>query len=594
MFLTNLRKLFAILRSEHSLTEELKKLRSMAIKTAVWLLIYELILLGQMYPMRWYFDGLSGGMTREKFALLLLLIVGGELVMIQAIKWMDSARVSLNHYFLQFMWSYNKRVELRLDVAWHIARSSGEKEAILNKNIAKIENLVDNFLFDVTPIVLRVSITCAWLFYLYPPAGIVSFVTIVGYSWIVILNERKIAPLRRDYFAKLREMDKSGSEITSRWRTIKQLGLEQEFVTANKELLMSHFHEEEWRHPLYLTYILRQSRLIAVSRGILYCVLGMAFFSRSITGIGLVALAINWMERSYSNFGRIAQFQRYLHEGGEALRELVALYQVVPGVRQPESPIWPGSPRGELAFREVGFSYPNGKQNALLKVSFTAKPNETVAIVGSTGCGKSTIARLATREFDPDVGEITLDGIPLARLDFERLRREAIAVVSQDFELFDRTVRENIRLGNPNAPEGSEIEAARSACCLDFIHSLAKGFDTVIGEDGVSLSGGQRQRIAIARALIKKPRILILDEATSALDAESQEEIRQTIDSLIQSRTCTILVIAHRFSTIMNTDKVIVMENGMVTASGTHNELLRGNGLYNRLRALELCGELSQ
>jgi ABC-type multidrug transport system fused ATPase/permease subunit len=593
MFLKNLRTLYAILKSEASLAEELKTLRSMAARTAWWLLLYEIITLSQMYPIRWFFDGLSGGITPHKLYLLILLIVGGEMLMIQAVKWMDSSRINLFHFFWQLLWSFNKKVELSLDVAWHISHSTGEKEAILNKNISKIQNLVDNFLFDVIPIILRITITCSWLFYLYPPAGLIALVTILSFCVLVVINERSIAPLRRDFFAKLREIDKSGSEITARWRAIKQLGMENEFVRANKELMMSHFHEEAWRHPLYLTYIQRQSRLIAVSRGVLYLALGTAFVSRSISGIGLIALAINWMERSYSNFGRISQFQRYLHEGGEALRELIALYQVRPSIRQPETPRWPKPLRGKISFVDVSFEYPNGKK-ALSNVTFTADPNQTVAIIGNTGGGKSTIARLAAREFDPNCGTILLDGIPLPEIDYNQLRRSGVAVVSQDFELFDCSVRQNIRLGNPSAPEGSEIEAAKAACCLEFISSLPNGFDTIIGEDGICLSGGQRQRIAIARALIKQPRILILDEATSALDAASQEEIRQTIDQLIAARTCTILVIAHRFSTIMSADKVVVMENGTVSAIGSHEELLRGNGLYNRLRALELCGQISQ
>ncbi|HLM71106.1 MAG TPA: ABC transporter transmembrane domain-containing protein, partial [Polyangiaceae bacterium] len=250
--------------------------------------------------------------------------------------------------------------------------------------------------------------------------------------------------------------------------------------------------------------------------------------------------------------------------------------------REPRIPISGGETRapseGKVELKDVGFSYPTRPDVPVLHGIFlTMRPGEVVALVGSSGAGKSTIAALLMRLYDPDRGEILLDGRPLRDLDPEWLRRQ-IGIVSQEPLLFSSSIAENIRYGRAGATDEELHAAARCANAHDFIMRLPKGYETLVGERGVQLSGGQKQRVAIARAVLKDPRLLVLDEATSALDAESEHLVKEALDRLRRGRTT--LIIAHRLSTVKDADRVLVMDGGRIVQSGEHAALMRQDGLY--------------
>ncbi|MBN1968894.1 MAG: ABC transporter ATP-binding protein [Candidatus Delongbacteria bacterium] len=250
-----------------------------------------------------------------------------------------------------------------------------------------------------------------------------------------------------------------------------------------------------------------------------------------------------------------------------------------PEKQNPFSPV--EKAKGTISFENVSFSYEDNDVNAISDLNFNVKSGETIALVGHSGSGKSTILNLITRFYDPTKGKITIDGNDLRDLSLKWIRKN-IGLVLQEGFLFWGTIRENIRYGRIDATDEEVEDAARLAYAYDFIVSLPHGFDTPLGERGVKLSGGQRQRIAIARAILKNAPVMILDEATSALDNESEFRIQKAIESLIKERTT--FIIAHRLTTIRNADRIFVLDNGQIVESGTHEELMELNGKYYKMQ----------
>jgi subfamily B ATP-binding cassette protein MsbA len=245
--------------------------------------------------------------------------------------------------------------------------------------------------------------------------------------------------------------------------------------------------------------------------------------------------------------------------------------------------------RGEIEFQNVGFTYPTRKEPALSSVSLAVRAGETVALVGGSGGGKTTLVNLLPRFYAPQSGRILLDGHDIQSLKLESLRAN-LALVSQDVVLFNDTIRANIAYGGMGAAADAEVAAAAEAAhAMEFIREMPQGLETLIGENGMRLSGGQRQRLAIARALLKNAPVLILDEATSALDSESERLVQDALETLMRGRST--LVIAHRLSTIERADRIVVLDRGQIAETGTHAELLARNGIYTRLYRIQYAAE---
>jgi ATP-binding cassette subfamily B protein len=292
-------------------------------------------------------------------------------------------------------------------------------------------------------------------------------------------------------------------------------------------------------------------------------------------------------------FVQLSEVWGEMAQAAGAAERLGELLQIRPDIRSPADPVpLPVPPRGEIEFKNVRFVYPDRAGATVLNgVSFRVRPGETVALVGPSGTGKSTIFNLLLRFFDPVSGEVRIDGVRTCDADLTALRART-ALVPQDVALFADTITDNIRYGDPVANLEAVKRAATAAQADDFIRALPEGYDTRLGERGFTLSGGQRQRIALARALLKDAPILLLDEATSALDAESEAQVQRALERVMRERTT--LVIAHRLATVQRADRILVMDEGRIVEEGTHAELIAKGGLYGRLAEMQFAAEAAE
>jgi ATP-binding cassette subfamily B protein len=313
----------------------------------------------------------------------------------------------------------------------------------------------------------------------------------------------------------------------------------------------------------------------------------------------------NMVLRGEMTLGEIVAFNTYLLLMAEPARQLVWLvntageasagvervFEVLEQdleIQSPPSALKLPDLSGRVEFRDVRFRYEGEKTTALDRINLKVEPNQIIALIGPTGSGKTSLVNLVPRFYDVSEGAVLVDGIDVRKVELSSLRKQ-IGIVLQTSLLFSDTIRNNIAYGRPDASLDEVIAAAKAAQAHEFISEMSDGYDTEIGERGITLSGGQRQRIAIARALLLDPRILILDDSTSSVDTETEHLIQQALDRLMEGRTT--FIIAQRLSSVRRADLILVLEDGQIVERGKHDELLARNGLYREIYELQLRGQ---
>ena len=341
---------------------------------------------------------------------------------------------------------------------------------------------------------------------------------------------------------------------------------------------------------------LRVTQLISVFNPVMMVILNLGIVaviyyggiqvSTGTTSVGEIVAFTNYLQNAMFSILTLSLMAGNVSAANVSSGRILKIIDSEPYVRNAQEPVNLGELRGRVAFEGVSFRYKgNGGAPVLSDITFTAEPGERVAILGATGSGKSTLVSLIPRFYDVTGGRITLDGLDIRDIYLESLR-EKIGISTQDTMLFGGTIRDNIKYGKPDASEEEVVAAAKAAQAHEFIIGFPDRYDTAVGQRGVTLSGGQKQRIAIARALLIRPRILILDDSTSAVDAETEYRIEQALETILKDTTC--FIVAQRISTVLNADKILVLDEGRIVAEGTHRQLLETSPIYREIYESQL------
>jgi subfamily B ATP-binding cassette protein MsbA len=531
-----------------------------------------------------------------------VLIAGlvGVYALIQAV---NSGDLYIRHALGQ-RFIFDLRVRLyaylqRLSLSFFEQTSTGELMSRVTNDINALEQFVTHGTSFMAIDLMRLVGTAIILFFLEWRLALLVLIPVpilaIGMRWF----NTRIRPVYRRVRDRLGDINAKLQDNLAGIRVIQAFGREDatmERFTAESQ----RYYEARVRGIRYWSSFFPVMRFIASLGSVLVLGVGAVMVVQGQLSLGSMVAFLSYVVSFYEPIRRLTDIDNVFQEAVAAGERIFELLDEVPEIE--DAPDAVALPRlcGGVCFHDVHFHYgatpadsSQTEPEVLHDVKFRIAPGEVVALVGPSGAGKTSIANLLCRFYDPIHGQITVDGYDLRQVQIKSLRRQ-IAVVLQDTFLFNTTVRENLLYGNPDAGEEEMIAAARAAYAHDFIMALPHGYDTEIGERGVKLSGGQKQRLALARAILADPRILILDEATSSVDAEAEYLIQQALDEVLKGRTA--LVIAHRLSTIRNADKIIALEGGRVCEVGDHRELLSRGGLYSQLyrRQLELAADESE
>jgi ABC-type transport system involved in Fe-S cluster assembly fused permease/ATPase subunit len=463
-----------------------------------------------------------------------------------------------------------------LSLRFHLERRTGGLARAVERGIAGIEFLLSFLLFNVVPTLFEITIVCAILWRLYnwefAAVTLAAIVSYIGFTFIV--TDWRVR-FRREMNERNSESNTKAVDSLLNYETVKYFANETHEADRYDRAL--HAYERAAVKSETTLALLNLGQGVIIASGLIgIMILAAEGVAAERMTVGDFVLVNTYMIQLYTPLNFLGMVYRNIKQSLTDLEQMMGLLKIEPEVEdRPGAPALI-VPRGAVAFRHVDFRY-DPRRRILGDVDFVVPPGGSVAIVGPSGAGKSTIARLLFRFYDVTDGAIEIDGQDIREVTQDSLRR-AIGVVPQDTVLFNDTIYYNIGYGRPGASRAEIEEAARLAHIHDFIAGLPDGYQTMVGERGLKLSGGEKQRVAIARVILKSPRILVFDEATSALDTKTEREIQASLAEVAAGHTT--LLIAHRLSTVVDADQILVLEDGRIVERGSHRELLARGGVY--------------
>jgi ATP-binding cassette subfamily B protein len=463
-----------------------------------------------------------------------------------------------------------------LSLRFHLERRTGGLARAVERGTAGIEFLLSFMLFNVIPTVFEIVVVSAILWRLYDWAfAVVTLATIVIYiAFTFIVTDWRVR-FRREMNTRNSEANTKSVDSLLNYETVKYFANEAHEAERYDRSLEAYEHAAV-RSQTTLT-LLNVGQGVIISLGLIgVMTLAAEGVAAGRMTVGDFVLVNTYLIQLYTPLNFLGMVYRNIKQSLTDLEQMMGLLKLAPEIVDRDGAAALAANRGKVVFRHVDFRY-DSRRPILDDVDFTIAPGATVAIVGPSGAGKSTIARLLFRFYDVDTGAIEIDGEDIREVTQDSLRR-SIGVVPQDTVLFNDTIRYNIAYGRPGASLAEIEAAARRAHIHDFVAALPDRYETIVGERGLKLSGGEKQRVAIARVVLKAPKILVFDEATSALDTKTEREIQASLAEVAADRTT--LVIAHRLSTVVDADEILVLDGGRIVERGHHRGLLARGGVY--------------
>ncbi len=464
----------------------------------------------------------------------------------------------------------------RLSMRFHLDRQTGGLSRAIERGTKGIEFTLAFMLFSIIPTIVEILVVCAILWALYNFwFALVTFITIGSYILFTLMITEWRLRFRREMNARDQEASTRAIDSLLNFETVKYFGNE-DHEARRYDSALARYEIAAVKNKTSLSLLnVGQAAIIAGGLTGVMVMAGMGVTGGTMT-LGDFVLVVTYLMQLYLPLGFLGYVYREVKQSLTDMEAMFDLVQVPPDVTDREGAAPLVLSGGEVVFDDVSFGY-RPDRPIIKHVSFRVPAGRKVAIVGPSGAGKSTISRLLFRFYDVDGGAISIDGQDLRDITQDSLRR-AIGIVPQDTVLFNDTIEYNIAYGRPGAADEDIKAAARLAAIHDFIASTPDGYQTRVGERGLKLSGGEKQRVAIARTMLKRPTILVFDEATSALDSRTEKEIQAALRAV--SVDHTTLVIAHRLSTVIDADEIIVLDNGAIVERGTHQALLDAAGTY--------------